>query len=114
MNNKNELDLMLENFLENNQVEDNGFSAQVLSALPQQPRLLWLNNFYTVLGMLAGVLAAWKFDFIDTSKLLLLGKKIMVLANINISSISATASLSVLAALAVLLGLYCYEKISDI
>lgn len=108
---KNDLDLMLENFLSDNNVEDNGFSNQVIQQLPQSSSWLWLYDAAPAFGLSAVLLLAWQFlDVIEKSFFMYKAEFYNWLGQ-QMSSFSITISYSALAGVALVVAYFLVEKL---
>jgi hypothetical protein len=112
MNENKDLDRMMEDFLSDNRVEDREFSDKVMTALPQQPKLVWVTSLAPVLGIFVAMAAVWQFGFVTPEKLNLWMAKLSVLWNVNVG-VSATVSIAAVIGVAALAGYFVSEKIKN-
>lgn len=106
------VDQMMEDFLSDNHVEDQGFSQQVMNSMPQQPRLIWITSLSPLLAILVGAFSLWKFDVITPEKAIVWLQTLSVILNVNVA-VSATISFAVVIGVTALLGFFVSEKIKD-
>ncbi len=112
MSEKQNTDQMLEDFLQDNHVEDKDFTHKVMNSLPQQPRLVWITNIYPVMGVLLGLIAIWKLDVFNPQKLMIWGAQLLVLWNTHVG-LSITVSATGLFGLGALIAFFTSEKLKD-
>ena len=112
MNRNQDIDQMLEDFLNENHVEDAGFSDKVLSSLPREPRLVWLTHIYPVMGLMTGLLAAWYFEILTPQTFMIWFAKAMVFFDTHMS-ISASVSVAVVIGAIAAIGYFLSEKIRE-
>lgn len=117
MNQNQDLDQMLENFLSDNHIADDSqslqFTKNVMTALPESPRLLWVQDIYPFLGLLMGALVFWKVDIVTPQQLYIWSQKLAVITHINVQTVSVHLNMGVLVGLGLIAGYYAYEKLVE-
>jgi hypothetical protein len=108
---KNDLDSMLENFLMDNDVEDNGFSQSVMAQLPQQSAWAWLKDFVPAFAFSALCVFAWNFHELFLQSLFMYRSEFYQWFNANISTASISISYTTLAAVGVVAAYFLLEKV---
>lgn len=108
---KNDLDLMLENFLTDNTVEDNGFSNRVIEQLPPTPSWLWLSDAAPAFGLCAALLIAWQFFGVIEKSFFMYKSEFYIWLAEKMSSFSITISYSSLAGVALVVAYFLFEKL---
>ena len=108
---KNDLDLILENFLSDNNVEDNGFSSQVVEQLPQPSSWLWLYDAAPAFGLCAVLLFVWHFQGAAEKTFFMYKAEFYSWLGEKMSSFSITVSYSALAGIALVVAYFLFEKL---
>ncbi|MBY0384072.1 DUF5056 domain-containing protein [bacterium] len=108
---KNDLDLMLENFLNDNKVEDNGFSSRVTEQLPHVSSWLWLYDAAPAFGLCAVLLMAWQFFGVIEKSFFMYKSEFYIWLAEKMSSFSITISYSALMGVALVIAYFAFEKL---
>lgn len=108
---KNDLDSMLENFLMDSNVEDNGFSQTVMQQLPQQSAWVWIKDFVPAFAFSAFCVFAWNYHQLVVKSFFMYRSEFYQWFSANISTASITVSYTTLAAVGVIVAYFVLEKI---
>ncbi len=107
----NDLDSMLENFLMDNDVEDNGFSQKLMEQLPQQPAWAWLKDFVPAFAFSTLCVFAWNYHQLVLKSFFMYRSEFYQWFSANIGTASITVSYTTLAAVGVIAAYFILEKV---
>ncbi len=108
---KNDMDSLLEDFLMDNHVEDNGFSQRVMEQLPKAPALAWLKDFAPAFAFSALCVLGWNYHHLLSSSLFMYRADFYQWFSENIGSTSITISYTTLAGVGAIAAYFILEKI---
>lgn len=110
---KQDLDLMIENFLSENTIEDEGFSQKVVSELPKRSALNWLQDAFPALALGVFLLVGWQYHFLIEQSFFMYKSEFYSWCAEKIGTVSVTVSYSTLLGVGVIAAYFLFEKIMD-
>lgn len=110
---KNDLDSMLEDFLMDNHVEDNGFSQKVMEQLPQKSSWAWARDFAPALAFSALCVVGWNYHQVVVKSLFMYRSEFYQWVSQSMGSTSITINYTTLAGLGIVAGYFVFEKVKQ-
>jgi hypothetical protein len=110
---KNDLDSMLENFLMDNHVEDNGFSQKVTEQLPKISSWIWLQDAVPALAFSVLCVLGWSYHQLILQSFFMYRAEFYQWLGAQVGSTPITISYSALAGVGCVIGYFVFEKIQQ-
>ena len=108
---KNDLDSMLEDFLMDNHVEDNGFSQKVMEQLPQAPAWAWMKDFVPAFAFSALCVLGWNYHQLFLKSFFMYRAEFYQWFSEHISTASISINYTTAAGVGVIAAYFILEKV---
>lgn len=110
---KQDLDLMIDIFISENKVEDQGFSKKVVAAIPKRPAYVWLQDALPALLLGTFLWAAWQYQFFIEQTFFLYKSEFYSWCLEKLGTVSVSISYSTAIGVGVVIAYFLFEKIMD-
>ncbi len=104
---------MLENFLMDHQIEDNGFSQKVMEQLPQKSSWAWVRDFVPAFAFSTLCVLGWNYHHLVVKSFFMYRSEFYQWFANNMGSTTITISSTTLAGLGLIAAYFVFEKVKQ-